>query len=457
MIPTELLDKWKSSAVDFVQDVYGVTPDPWQREALEAITENNRLTIRSGHGVGKTTFLSWLIRWFHVTNEECRIPCTAPSSNQLKNILFAEVAHWMRREPEFLSKQFEFTGDRIVRIDNPKGSFAVARTSRAERPEALAGFHHDNILFVIEEASGVPEQVYETAQGALSTHGAKIVMAGNPTRTQGYFFDSHNEMRELWYTMRVNAETSPRVDSDYLAAQKRIWGEDSNAYRVRVLGDFPTGDDDSVINYAQVLEATQREVDTTDSPVIWGLDPARFGDDRTCLAKRQGNTLLEPIQAWKGKDSGQVAGIMTNLYHETPKHMRPEWIATDVIGIGAGVVDRMKENGLPIKAVNVAESAAIKTKFMRLRDELWWAGREWFEAQNCKIPHDDGFITELTMPHYEITPAGKVLVESKESVKKRTMHSRSPDKADAFLLTFYAKNASADHMKPLVYPKLRVA
>ena len=457
MTPDQLKERWKKSPVTFVEDIYGVSPDPWQREALEAIAVSNRLTIRSGHGVGKTALMSWICRWFQNIHDQCLIPCTAPTSHQLKNVLFAEIARWMAKEPSFLRDKFDVTSGKIAWKETPDASFAVARTSRAEKPEALQGFHHENLLFLIDEASGVPDPVFEAGQGALSTKGAKIVMAGNPTRTQGYFFDSHNRMRDLWYVMRVSGESSPRVDHEFIESLKTQYGADSNAYRIRVLGEFPTGDDDATIPYDWVLSAIERDVEVTDSPIIWGLDPARFGDDRSCLAKRQGNHLLEPIKDWRNKSSTQLAGIITNAYFDTPKTQRPVWINVDSIGIGAGVFDRLKENGIPVRAVNVAESPAFKEKFMRLRDELWWMGREWFESRSCKLPDDQGLISELSSPNYQITPAGKVLVESKSDVKKRTMDKRSPDKADAFLLTFYAERAAKSQKKPLVYPKRMVA
>jgi phage terminase large subunit len=169
---------------------------------------------------------------------------------------------------------------------------------------------------------------------------------------------------------------------------------------------------------------------------VWGLDVARFGDDRTALAKRQGNRLLEPIKWWHGQDLMQTVGRLQVEYQDTPLRMRPAEILIDSIGLGSGVLDRAREIGLPVRGINVGESPAIKLSHQRLRDELWFAGREWFQGLDVCIPQDDALISELSAPLYTFTSTGKIVVESKADMKKRGL--RSPDMADAFLLTFAA-------------------
>ena len=215
---------------------------------------------------------------------------------------------------------------------------------------------------------------------------------------------------------------------------KAKYGGDSNAYRVRVLGEFPTSDDETVIPLALVLGAVGRNVSTLDYCPVWGVDVARFGDDRTALAKRQKNTLLEPVKSWNSTDLMATVGKIKAEYDATPYDLRPREILIDIIGLGAGVYDRCKEIGLPVRGINVGEAASSRENCARLRDELWFKDREWFQDKACSMPQDDGLIAELTAPTYAFTSTGKMLVESKADMKKRGM--RSPDLADAFLLTF---------------------
>jgi phage terminase large subunit len=427
---------WAKSARNprlFVTDLLKATPEDWQREALEKIAQHDRLSIRAGHGVGKTTFIAWVVLWFMLTRMPYKVPITANSQDQLRDVVWPELRKWRDRLPEPLRNQIVIEAERIWLKGLPE-SFAVARTASKDNPEALQGFHDENLLFVIEEASGIDDVVFEVAQGAMSTPGAKILMCGNPTRTSGYFYDTHHSLRSRWETMRVNSEDVPRARGhieDVIAK----YGKESNVYRVRVLGEFPDSEDDVVVPLHLCEAAIGRKVEPPDLiRPVWGLDVARFGSDRTALAKRRGNVQLEPIKSWRGKDTMQTAGLIAKEYEDADKLDRPSEILVDVIGIGAGVVDRLNELGLPVRGVNVAESAAVSERFMRLRDELWFKAREWLEAKDSKLCDDQALVGELTCVKYEITSGGKIKVEGKDDLKKRGM--QSPDLADSWNLTF---------------------
>jgi phage terminase large subunit len=189
-----------------------------------------------------------------------------------------------------------------------------------------------------------------------------------------------------------------------------------------------------VIPLELVLGAVERNVSILDYYPLWGVDVARFGDDRTALAKRQANKLLEAVKSWNSTDLMATAGKIKAEYDATPYDARPTEILVDIIGLGAGVYDRCRELGLPVRGVNVGEAAASRENCARLRDELWFKGREWFQDKACSMPNDDALIAELTAPTYSFTSTGKMVVESKADMKKRGL--RSPDLADAFLLTF---------------------
>ena len=417
--------------------VLGATPEEWQAEALEKIvTPPYRLSIRSGHGVGKTTLQAWVILWFLLTRgHNTNIPVTANSQDQLRDVVWKEVSKWVNHLPEPLKQQIDVLGERVVIKGHEKDAFAVARTASKDRPEALQGFHADNILFVLEEASGIEEIVFEVAGGALSSHGAMCLMAGNPTKTSGYFYRSHHQMRDEWHTMHVSCFDSTRVDPDYPKKMAREYGEDSNTYRVRVLGEFPIEGDDAVMSLQAIEDSIGRDVVESHAAMVWGLDVARFGDDTSALAKRRGNTMKHEIKEWAKKDLMTTAAIVFKEWQETPVNERPSIINVDSIGLGAGVADRLRQLGLPAVDVNVAEAASSTSEtYNRLRDELWFKGREWFESKAVKFINDAKLIAELVTPIYKLTPTGKIQVESKDEMKKRGF--RSPNRADAFLLTF---------------------
>jgi phage terminase large subunit len=436
----ELLLAIALDPVLFVEGVLGAKPEEWQKKALYAVRDNDRVAIRSGHGIGKTAFLSWLILWWVLTRSPSRIACTANTSSQLSDILWAEVAKWHRCMPDGLKELIEVTSAKVELTG--QDSFAVARTARRETPEALQGFHSPNMLFLVDEASGVDNIIFEVGEGAMSTEGAKTVMTGNPTRTSGYFYEAFNKMKDSFFTMKVSSQDSTQVGPKFIEDMKVKYGEDSNIYRVRVLGEWPEADDDVVIPLHLLQSAADRDqvaADTT--PVVWGLDVARFGTDKSALCKRKGNVVTEPIKSWRNKDLMEMCGIILNEYETTTWSDRPVEILIDSIGLGAGVVDRLTELDLPVRGINVAESASMGERYGRLRDELWFLGKEWFEARDCTIPDQEELIDDLSKPRFTFLSNGKLKVEGKDEMKRRGLNS--PDLADAFCLTFASRASIA--------------
>jgi len=425
----------------FVETVLQATPQNWQRKALDAIAQNDRVAIKSGHGVGKTAFESWVVLWWLMTHYPCKVAVTANSAHQLSDVLWTEIDRWARNMPQAFKDLLEFKSDKIS-LKGATDSFAVARTSRRENPESLAGFHSPHMLFVVEEASGVPNVIFETASGALSTPGAKIIMCGNPTRSDGYFYDAFHGDREKWHCITVSCEEGEYVDPKFIDEMAQKYGAESNVFKVRVLGEFPTQSDDVLLPLHLIEDAVTRDVEAgPTTPVVWGLDVARFGGDRSALAKRQGNVLIEPIKTWQNKDLMELAGIVLSEYDAVPYSMRPQAIYIDAIGLGAGLADRLRELDMPAVAVSVSETASLKDRFNRLRDELFWAAREWFEARDCHIPDDGTLMAELSGIRYKYLSTGKLKVESKDEMKRRGQ--RSPDVADAFVLSFAQQGALA--------------
>lgn len=440
----EWLERYAPDPVLFAEEVFGFTLQDWQKEALQAYGRGQRhISIRSGHGVGKTTTLA-IATWHHgLTRYPQKTVMTAPTSAQLFDALWAEVKSLYAKLPIALQELFIVKADRIELASDPAGSFIAARTARAETPEALQGIHSDNVLLIGDEASAIPEPIFEAAVGSMSGPTAVTFLAGNPTRTSGTFFETHHKLKDRWFTMKVSCEDSTLVSKDFIEDMvHRYGGRDSNQFRIRVLGEFPLADADAVIPYEMVDTAQDREIKVAfDTPVIWGLDLARSGNDRSALAKRQGAKLLERVNFWSEPDLMVTVGRVKREYDNTPASMKPIAIMVDAIGIGAGVADRLRELGLPSRAVNVSESAALNERYANLRAELWFRAREWFESRTVTMPKDDrqqNLVEELTGPSYKFTTSGKYQVEGKADMKRRGV--RSPDLADAFCLTF-AHNA----------------
>lgn len=409
---------------------------PWQWEASATLVARRRLSIRSGHGVGKSAFLSWTILWFHSCYFPCKGGCTAPTATQMSDVLWAELSLWHRRLKErmpALGEKFNWKTDAFEMVEAPQESFSVARTARPEKPEALQGLHSKHVLIVVDEASGVAESIFEAGRGALSSDDSFVVLTSNPTRLEGLFYDTHHKLKEMWGTLQVNGEDCPLQSQLFRDEIIHQYGKDSNYYRIRVAGDFPLEESDSVIPMHLCEAATVRDVKSF-GPIVWGIDVARFGGDRTVLVKRVTNATLEPHLSWGGMDTMQSAGKVYAEWQKTLPENRPGTIFVDVIGVGAGVLDRLLELNLPAVGVNVAESASIDDRYSRLRDELWFRARRWLERKDCKLVRDDTLIAELSMPKYAFTSTGKIKVESKDEMKKR--YPRSPDVADAFCLTF---------------------
>lgn len=437
--------------------------EPWQVVALKKygnawrnrMTKPGRLSIRAGHGVGKTTFLCIVIIFtLFAGGPDTKIPVVANSMDQLRDGLWPEANKWIQRLPADLRGEIDWQKEKIAMRCAPEECFAVRRTASKHRPEAMQGMHSRTLVAIFEEASGLPEETVEAGWGSLSTPGAIAVAVGNPTRAIGFFHKTHTDaaMRAIWDTMIVNAEDVPRARG-HIDDIIRMYGKDSNRYRVRVLGEFPTKDDDTVIPLELILAAKGRAVQRSHVWPVWGLDVSRFGDDRSVLIRRQGNMLIHAPTVWQNMDGTQISGRVLREWDTTPNDLKPKEICIDVIGYGASVVDQLRLEGSPVKtiitAVNVAESPSTDDSNHRLRDELWWKGREWFAARDCCFPLDimnirseagellvEQLIGELSSVTYDINEKGKRVVESKKDMKRDG--KRSPDMADAFLLTFAA-------------------
>ena len=428
-----VISRYIRAPIAFVREVLMTEPDPWQVQALRLLSRGHtRISIKSGHGVGKTATAAWIILWFICTRAPFKTACTAPTAPQLFDVLWPELLKWFQRLPPAWQALFTVTTDHIT-LKGDVESFVTARTSRPETPEAMAGLHSQHILLVADEASGIDERVYEAASGSMSSANAITVLIGNPVRDSGYFWRTHTLERDRWATMTVSSADSNRVTRDFIDEMAQRYGSESNAYRVRVLGQFPSGSDDTFIAGELVDAAMARDVPLDmAAPEIWGLDVARFGADASVLIKRRGNCITEPPRRWRNTDLMVLAGAIKHEYDLLGAN-RPTLIVIDSIGLGAGVVDRLQEQGVPVLGVNVAEAPANQNNYMRLRDELWARTRDWLQSRVVRLPRDEALRDDLVAPKYTFSSSGKLVIESKESMRRRGISS--PDAADALMLT----------------------
>jgi phage terminase large subunit len=470
-----LRGRWRDDPVRYALERLSLQLTWQQRHILEAlIPEGAKVTVRSGHGTGKTGVTAVAMLWFLETRDFARVPCTAPASHQLKDILWGELAKWLRKADDlsrrrgdhprlWLGNLFRLTKDRLYDRGAPDEWFAAARTSGKDRPEALQGFHSSDltvgddgrvvtervvgtILLVIEEASGVYEPVFEVAEGALSSAGARVLMTGNPTKNTGTFAASHKQRRGEYRALHFRSQDSPLVDPDYRPRLVRKFGEGSNVVRVRADGEFPKQDDDTLIAIELTEAALARERPPAMAGVRrLGVDVARFGDDRTVLLLRQG-PVVDHIAVHAKQDTMVTVGHVLRAVQA----WRVDEVYVDVIGVGAGVYDRLhelhKEGKLAatVTAVNVAEAAPVRppdqdAQGKTLRDHLWLHTAAWFRDEApvfaADPEHGEDLAGELSSVKYAPDSSGRLVVESKDAMKGRSL--RSPDLADALILTFF--------------------
>lgn len=442
----EIIENCILSRVYFAEVVLGMTLEAWQREVLEALDAGaTRISIRSGNGAGKTCLLAVIILHYILFRNDVKIPVTAPSSGQLTDGLIPETRKWMNELPSFLRELLDTTSDRIVRKDSPEQNFVSFRTARKEKPEALQGIHATFVMCVVDEASGVDDAVYEAAQGTMSTAGSIFIMISNPTRLKGYFYRSHHINKLNWKRFHVTSFDTSRVDQKFVDQIAAEYGVNSDQYRVKVMGEFPTRDEESLISPDVVRAAINRAIAPNMTRKVMGLDVGR-GGDLSSLALRCGNVVTK-LHYQNYSDTMATVGWAVKYINE----YNPDVIYVDSIGIGAGVADRLRELGHNVVDVNVGEVASLKSKYPRLRDELWWTAKKWLESMNASIlldPEDktliDMVVDEFTSPLQLFTSNGKDAVETKAQMRSRGI--RSPNLADSINLTFAYEGYTVSNM-----------
>lgn len=434
----------------FVKDIIQATPDKEQAKILESVAKNQLTTVRSGHGVGKSTVEAWVVIWFLLTRPFPKIPCTAPTQHQLFDILWAEISKWIRNNP-ILQKDLIWTKEKVYIKGYPEEWFAVART--ASKPDALQGFHAEEVLYIIDEASGVDDKIFEPVLGALSTSGARLLMCGNPTQLSGFFYDSHHKNRASYATFHIDGRNSSRVSQDFVQTIIRMYGENSDVFRVRVAGEFPLQEEDIFIPLSLVEHSIMTEYSIPQKPTLLhiGADIARFGDDKTVIGYKA-NEKVTFYKKRRGQDTMKTADDIVLLGEQLVQKYQPTEpipIKIDDGGVGGGVVDRLRQIKrnqperfwwMEIYPVKFGQRIQHKhyydstTYMMAVVKKLL---QPYDEQGNPKpieliLPDDDDMAAQLSGRKYFLTENSKIKIESKKEMKKRGRPS--PDEADCILL-----------------------
>lgn len=441
-----LIDLYWDDPGAFVQDILRADPDEWQAAVLYDIAHYPLVSVRSGQGVEKTSLEAWVVIWFLCCRPNPKVVCTAPTRQQLHDVLWAEVAKWL--EDSMVKNLLKWTKTKIYMIGHEQRWFATART--ATKPENMQGFHEDYMLFIVDEASGVADPIMEAIDGTLSGPENKLLMCGNPTRTSGYFYRSHHQNRGDFRTHKVSSRDSKRTNRKNIDRLEKQYGKDSDVVRVRVDGEFPRAEPDTFIPLELAEAAAMREVSLNDdglqvipesAEIEIGVDVARFGDDETDIVPRIGN-LVPFIRSYNKKDTMETAGWAIATAKELMQtYGRPRCtIKIDDDGVGGGVTDRIREvvreEGLYIDVVDCHNGgkADDAEHYDNWGTEAWANVRDLLQAGEIQIPNDEDLIGQLSTRKYTVTSKGRIILESKKEMKKRGL--RSPDRADTLVLAF---------------------
>ena len=440
--------------VRFVEEVVGANPTEYQKDILRNFVIQRRAAVRGPHGLGKTALSSWIVLWgVSCHGQDVKVITTASAWRQLIYFTWPEIRKWAGRGKwSLLDMQMRHGKELLkqnIKLPGSVEAFPVA----SDNPALIEGAHAQTLIYVFDEAKAIPIPTWDAAEGAFSGAGddtdadAYALAISTPGEPSGRFYDIHKRKpgTEDWWCRHVTLEeaiAAGRISQQWSEQRKAQWGEKSAVYQNRVLGEFAEAADDALIPLSWVEAAVERWHECKgkgEGALSYGVDPAYKGEDKTAIVRLRGN-VLESLDYYSKQSTMETAGrVAATVSKDTA-------VAIDVIGIGAGVYDRLHEQGFNVRAVNVGESTEItdrsgKMKFVNLRAAVWWKLRDALNPDNADviaIPDDALLIGDLTAPLWTYTSNGRVKVESKDDIRKRI--GRSTDGADALALAYHVAN-----------------
>lgn len=383
--------------------------------------------------------------WWACTRPGARVITQAPTGRQVRGVWYRETRKMHREAKAPIGGVVFELPDRGIQWPDDREIIGFS-TSEAER---LAGFSGENSLYIVDEASGVEDEIFETIDGNLAA-GGRLIIVSNPTRTSGVFYDAFNRHRNLWHCIHLSSTESPNVTGetwisglagkDWIERMRTKWGEHSAWYQVHVEGNFPQQAENCVISLGIVSDAIERwrnwKSEGSQMPadrLAIGVDPARFGDDESAVFCCRGRIAFGHA-VFRNLQLTELAERVKHIARREMRHGERPIVRVDVVGLGGGVADILrKEAWMEVVDVQASE-AARDPQFERKRDEGWFALRDWLRDGGC-IPEDLDLQAELVAPTYSFNVGGRIKVESKDDLRKRI--KKSPDRADALTLAVW--------------------
>ena len=411
-------------------------PDKWQKEqqdrvsaAIRADPEGTiREAIASGHGIGKSAEVAWVVLWAMSTRPHLAGVITANTTNQLNTKTWRELALWHKRAIN--RHWFKWTATKFFHVEHPETWFCSATPNTEHNSEAFAGLHGTHVLIIYDEGSGIPDLIYQVSEGAMTDPRAMWFCYGNPTKNTGKFRDIFaNDVR--WVTHQIDSRSCKMTNKKEIAEQIAEYGEDSDFCRVRIKGQFPRAGSMQFIS-SEVCDTCMLWEAPYESffqiPIILGVDVARFGEDKSVICIRQGRKVIE-LRRYRDLDTMQLAAKVVTAI----KEFGPVGVFVDGIGIGAGVVDRLRMLGHDIIEVNAGVKADDDATYYNKRIEMWDRMRIQMK-EGMDIPNDADLRNAMIGIEYGFNDKEQMRLERKQDMKKRGLDS--PDDADAIALTF---------------------
>lgn len=426
-------------------------PDKWQTETMLRIQDaierglplNSpaiRLAISSGHGIGKTALVAWLILWFISTRPRPQIVVTANTQTQLTTKTWRELAKWL--EMAIHGEWFEYTATQLKLKDRRTTWYATAVPWSAGNAGAFAGTHEDHVLLLFDEAAEIDAIIWETATGAMTTPGAMWFAFGNPTDNSGYFRQCWTKFRKRWITRNIDSRDAKMANQKEIKEWVEDYGEDSDFVKVRVRGMFPSAGTKQFIASDVVEAAQQRSVFGSPQyvnprhvpsklPKIMGVDVGSYGSARTVIVQRHGPHMLPKVHQFRDANHNVIAGNIGTLINE----WSPDIVFIDATGYGHGVYLILQQLGFDnVVAVYWGDRSMTMEPliFYNPRIEIWQRMAKWLETGS--IPYNQELFDDLTQPTLLYDVGMRMRLEPKESMEKRGVPS--PDYGDALAFTF---------------------